>query len=91
LSSRRFEVFLDSKAEKALEKLDAQTQERITEHLRKLQNGFSPDLDIKKLEGKSNYYRLRVGLFRVLFTLRPSNVIIVIAIRPRKTAYKRDS
>ncbi|NMC06642.1 MAG: type II toxin-antitoxin system RelE/ParE family toxin [Candidatus Lokiarchaeota archaeon] len=59
------------------------------DHLQKLKNGFSSELDIKKLEGKSNYYRLRVGNYRVLFTIRPPNIIIIFVIRPRKSAYKR--
>ncbi|MCC7559393.1 MAG: type II toxin-antitoxin system RelE/ParE family toxin [Methanobacterium sp.] len=54
----------------------------------KLKDGFLPDLDIKKLKGYSNHYRLRIGKYRVLFQLQKDHVIIIYAILPRKKAYK---
>ena len=48
----------------------------------------SAELDIKKLKGYPNHYRLRVGKYRILFKLLEDHVIIVFAILPRKKAYK---
>ena len=43
-------------------------------------------LDIKKLRGCKNHYRLRVGNYRILFELERPRRIIVYAILPRKQA-----
>ncbi|PYI91809.1 MAG: plasmid stabilization protein [Verrucomicrobia bacterium] len=43
--------------------------------------------DVRKLEGKSNRYRLRVGRYRVLFTLE-RNLIAIYAVKDRKEAYE---
>jgi mRNA interferase RelE/StbE len=90
LSSTRFNVFLEKNAEKSLDGLDIDVRERILEQLRKLRDGFSPELDIKKLKGYKSYYRLRFGDFRAIFDLQPERTIIILAILPRKSAYKRD-
>jgi mRNA interferase RelE/StbE len=50
--------------------------------------GFTPRLDIKKLKGYRNHYRLRVGEYRVLFELEKPDKIIIYAILPRKQAYQ---
>ena len=42
--------------------------------------------DVRKLTGKTHEYRLRVGNFRVLFTLE-NDLITVYSIKDRKEAY----
>jgi len=49
--------------------------------------GFTPRLDVKKLRGYRNHYRLRVGEYRILFELEKQRKAIVYAILPRKQAY----
>jgi mRNA interferase RelE/StbE len=43
--------------------------------------------DVLKLQAKGNYYRLRVGNFRVLFLLA-EDAIKVYAVKDRKEAYE---
>jgi mRNA interferase RelE/StbE len=43
--------------------------------------------DVLKLQAKGNYYRLRVGNFRVLFLLA-GDAIKVYAVKDRKEAYE---
>lgn len=43
--------------------------------------------DVVKLQAKGNYYRLRVGNFRVLFLLA-GDAIQVYAVKDRKEAYE---
>jgi mRNA interferase RelE/StbE len=43
--------------------------------------------DVLKLQAKGNYYRLRVGNFRVLFLLA-GDAIQVYAVKDRKEAYE---
>lgn len=50
--------------------------------------GFSKGLDIIKLRGSKNHYRIRVGEYRILFELTPDKTIIVYAILSREAAYQ---
>lgn len=68
-------------ATKFLDKQNEKNRLRITTAIEKLPLG-----DVKKLKG-SDYYRLRVGDFRVIFD-RNFNIIYVIKIDSRGQAYK---
>lgn len=46
--------------------------------------------DIKKLQGSYEYYRLRVGNFRIIFSKNDKNLIIlIIEIGPRGEIYNK--
>ena len=48
-----------------------------------------PEGDIKRLAGKPDHFRARVGRWRVLFTVnRQQRVVNVLSIGPRGDAYK---
>jgi mRNA interferase RelE/StbE len=82
-----FKVFVENKASKTLERLPKKLRDDITEKLKTLEDGFSYTLDIKKLKGYQNHYRLRIGKFRVLFYLEGSD-IIVYKIGGRESVYE---
>ena len=85
---RRYRVFLEKKAFKQLERLGVDARSRVVEALHLLRDeGFSRRLDVVKLRGYKDQYRLRVGKYRVLFELRPERIIVVYAVLPRKVAY----
>ena len=85
---QRYHVFLEKKAVKQLEKLGVDARGRVVEALRILRDeGFSRRLDVVKMRGYKDQYRLRVGKYRILFELRPERTIVVYAILPRKVAY----
>ena len=76
-------------AQKDLEQIDPQNRKIIDKKLTQLISGH-PGLDIKKLV---NYqrptYRLRVGMYRVIYEVYDDKiVIVVIGIDHRKDAYK---
>ena len=48
-------------------KIDEKWRSRIFETLKKLEDGDIARLDIKKLKGYENIYRIRVGDFRIKF------------------------
>ncbi len=57
-----FRIFIEKKAKKELERLDKKTRQRILKALIVLRDeGFSQRIDIKKLKGIKNHYRLRVA------------------------------
>ncbi|CAG9468180.1 type II toxin-antitoxin system RelE family toxin [Campylobacter upsaliensis] len=47
------------------------------------QNPYEAKLDIKKLQGKANHYRLRISKYRFLYEVLESEILIY--------AYKADS
>ena len=82
-----YEVYLTKSANKALKSLKGEIKERVRETIRKLGN-FPVELDVKKLKGTKNKYRVRVGDYRILIELQ-KNIIVVIDILPRKVAYRK--
>ena len=86
----RYKIYLTGKARKKLDSLNQKSRRMILDTLSFLRDyGFSQRLDIKKLKGFKNHYRLRVGKYRVLFELEKPDKIIIYAILPRKKAYKK--
>jgi len=69
-------------AVKALMRLDVPTRQRIRQGIHKLPNG-----NVKRLKGYSDMYRLRIGDWRITFTMTAYD-IIVEDILPRGDAYK---
>ena len=85
----KFLVYVERKAKKQLENLPEDARGRIVEALIILETeGFSIELDIKKLQGYRNRYRIRVGKYRILFESTVDKTIIVYAVLPREVAYK---
>jgi len=62
--------------------------QRIIDRMREL--SANPFLrDSEKLTGSENFYRLRVGDYRVVYQVDNKNkTVIVYYVRHRKTAYK---
>ncbi len=82
-----YEIFLSRRAKKFLDSLDESDRKRIKEKLRLLaENPFS--LPYKKIKGRENTYRIRVGNFRVIYSLR-SREIRILKIDKRERVYER--
>lgn len=79
-------VQLGKKSQKDLEALDQATRKRIVAALHNLQEGVPP-LDLKKIKGTSNCWRLRVGDWRVIIQLE-KDVAQVLTIRRRRDSYR---
>ncbi|CAM4295294.1 hypothetical protein PAPH110629_04495 [Paenibacillus phoenicis] len=57
-----YKIELSKRAYKYLKKLDPNTKRRLSLHIELLaENPLNPELDIKKLQGETSLYRLRVG------------------------------
>ena len=87
----KFSVFLSKTAEKELNGFDKQTQRRVRIALKELEHDPfrpRPKADIKKLHTMSQheFYRLRVGNYRVIYTLENTD-IKVARIIPRGKGY----
>ena len=81
----RYRVLISKRAEKFLDKLSKSQQEKILVALKNL-----PDVgDIKKMSGYDNFFRLRIGSFRIIYSIDNQNLIVeIIAIGNRGNIYK---
>ncbi|KHO54965.1 MAG: plasmid stabilization system [archaeon GW2011_AR19] len=76
-----FEIKWEEKAQKELYKLENQISSRIYKKINELKQGFQSK-DIKRIQGE-NKFRLRVGDYRVLFSLE-NDLITIWKIGHRK-------
>lgn len=75
-------VIYTKRAMKNIKALDSRVKDRVREGIEK-----KPFGDIKKLQGYSNLYRLRVGDYRVIYEVWDEGIVID-AVLPRGEAYK---
>ena len=82
-----YEVIFSDSADKQLNKLSLDVQKRIISTLKRCR--IRPHAHVKKLVG-SEYYRLRVGNYRVIIDIVDNKLVIyVIEIGHRKSIYKK--
>jgi len=76
-------------AVKELEKLPRQAVPRVVEAVRNLMSNPFP-MGTRKLAGSEQSYRIRVGVYRILYSVYVDKLIIeIIRVKHRKDAYKR--
>ena len=82
-----YNVQITPAARKQLDKLDKQIQHRLQPKIDELAIEPRPH-GVKKLAGKDDLYRVRVGDFRILYTIEDDRLIVlVVKIADRKQAY----
>ena len=81
----KYSIQYEKKCLKYLKRLDKHTQLRILKAINDLPNG-----DVKKVQGKTDDYRLRVGDYRIIFDKDDEKLVIyIIEIAPRGDVYKK--
>ena len=84
----RWRVIITPRAERELKGLQSPDQARIREALDGLTD-FPRQGDLRKLRGREEEWRLRVGDYRVRFTPDSRNrVISILRVLPRSQAYR---
>ncbi len=81
----RYRLEIKEEARQQLLALDKEHRRNIGWRLDALQTDLAGD--VKKLSARTHEYRLRVGVFRVLFLLE-GDLISVYAVKDRKEAYE---
>ncbi len=76
------------KIEKALKKLTEKERKTIKSVLIKIQNKKTKDLDVKKLKGRDDIFRVRKGRIRVVFWKGNENISILSVERRSDKTYK---
>lgn len=84
-----YEVEVSRTAEKQLRKLARADQERVVRRILLLaEDPFPPGT--RKLTGYDDVYRVRVGRYRILYSVsRHRLVIVILKIGHRRDAYRR--
>ena len=70
--------------EKSLQKLTPKERGRIKEIVRKLEVDDTAGLDIQKLKGKNDIFRIRKGNIRIVYRKDSQGKIFLLAIERRK-------
>lgn len=83
-----YEIHIERRAVKESEKIAAEEREHILEKISTVlsSNPFPVGKNPMRLKGE-NAFRLRIGDYRVIYTIEGHNVL-VYAIRNRKDAYR---
>ena len=83
-----YRIQIEAEADKALRRMPRTTSLRIRSKLLALaEDPFARNPNVKRLSGR-DAWRLRIGGWRALYTVDPSNQIIsIMVIRPRGSAY----
>jgi mRNA-degrading endonuclease RelE of RelBE toxin-antitoxin system len=87
----KYRIVVHRKADKFLDGLDEKTRRRVLEGILCLENfpEFNESLDIVKMEGQKDFYRLRKGKLRTMFTVdKITRTIIILKIAYREDAYE---
>lgn len=84
-----YPVFLHPTVVKYLDSLSLRERKRCYKGLKNLSNDPytpRPECDIKKMSGKKDFYRLRVGSHRFLYVVRENEVLVEEGFK-RETGY----
>ena len=85
---RRYQVRLDSSARRQFRALPRDVQDRIQPAIDGLCDNPLPRAS-RKLQGGGGLYRLRVGSYRVVYTIHADVLIVrIIRIAHRREAYR---
>lgn len=81
-----YQIIIKKKAKKFIDKLPINEKKRVVTAIQQLPSGE----DIKKLKGYDDLLRLRVGNYRIVYTVDNGKLIVyVIDIDNRGDIYKR--
>ena len=84
-----YEIQLKREPEKFIRKQSGKIQIQIVSALRKLRKD-PRSRQAKKLSGLDELYRIRVGDYRIVYTIREKRLLIlVVRIAHRKDVYKK--
>jgi mRNA interferase RelE/StbE len=83
-----YSILLSPAAERQLEALAPAIQKRVVRRLLSLRENPRPQ-GVKKLAGENDLYRIREGDYRIVYTIRDKELIVlVVKIGDRKEVYR---
>ena len=87
MAQKRYRVELAPAADRQRRKLPVDVQKRIVRALEQLETDPRPP-GVRKLQGEDNLWRLRVGDYRVIYTIEDNRLLVlVVRVANRRDAY----
>ncbi len=84
-----FSVFFSRRAGKDIKRLDKRITNRCLEKIKLLSTNPIPK-HVVKLKGSENIYRIRIGKYRILYSVYfERKIIIIVKIGKRESIYMR--
>jgi mRNA interferase RelE/StbE len=84
-----YSVIIEKPALKSLATIPDKNAKKITKAIDELAENPRPN-GVKKLKGSDDFYRIKVGNYRVIYEINDGElVIVVVEIGHRKEVYKR--
>lgn len=84
----QYEVIIKPSAEKQLDRVPAQTRERILDAIEALRQQPRP-VGAVKLTGEVGLWRIRVGAYRIVYEIHDDRLLVlVVRIGHRKDVYR---
>ncbi len=82
-----YKVFFERNTEKDFKKTPKEIQKKIVPIIFKLKDNPRP-FDVRKISASENYYRIRVGNYRIVYEINDKEKKVnIFRIRHRKEAY----
>jgi mRNA interferase RelE/StbE len=83
-----YSILLSPPAERQLKSFAPAIQKRLIKRFKTLRENPRPQ-GVKKLAGEDDLYRIREGDYRIIYTIRDKELIVlVVKIGDRKDAYR---
>lgn len=88
-----FDLYLlniTNKAQKSIDDISEPEHSKIIEKIEELTTKKSKTLNVKKLQGYDDLYRLKVDVYRVIFlVVHDSKSLLIVMVGHRKDVYSR--
>jgi len=81
------EVIVAPNAERELKKINKSDRTKIWADLKKWRSG-ELKLDVEKIKSAPDFYRLRIGNYRLIYYPLSSERVVLLLIKDRKNAYR---
>jgi len=84
-----YRVLILPRAQRQIKSLPFQTRNRVNEAIDSLEKNPRP-AGVKKLKGTEEFYRLRVGDYRIIYAIQDKELlVIVVSAGHRRDIYRR--
>ncbi|MDJ0766283.1 MAG: type II toxin-antitoxin system RelE/ParE family toxin [Myxococcota bacterium] len=82
-------IYRTNRFKRSFKRIDKAAQRRIWEKIKRLaEDPWDAALNVKKLSGYEGLYRLRVGEYRVIFSIYDEDkIVILMTVGPRGDVY----
>jgi len=85
----KFRILIHKRAYEFLKGLKPEEKQRIVDKLKQLEDFLTVRLDIVKIAGETDTFRLRAGNYRALFKVyEQDKIIVIVKIDVRKRIYR---